>query len=86
MIKAVVLLVIVVLLLVFTMQNMEHAVVYVVTGQPIRIPLILLIAISFVLGYAFALLTFVLGIARRKKGKEKMLDSRKNVVPSRVMK
>ncbi|MBT7307646.1 MAG: LapA family protein [Gammaproteobacteria bacterium] len=65
MFKSVVVLIFILLLLIFSSQNMEHASIHVVTGRPLQIPLILIIAGAFVAGYATALFTFIMKQSKR---------------------
>ena len=67
MFKAVISLIIVILLIIFASQNMEDVSIHVVMGSPVEIPMILIIAVSFILGYATALFTFVMKASRSKQ-------------------
>lgn len=69
MFRAVISLIVIVLLLLFASQNMEHAQVYVLAGTPARVPLILIMAICFVLGYATAILSFIFHSSRKRRSK-----------------
>ena len=74
MFKSVVMLVLIVLLMIFSSQNMEDAQIHAVAGRPFSIPLILIIAGSFIAGYATALFTFIIKQSKRKdKNRDVML-------------
>ncbi|HIJ21595.1 MAG: LapA family protein [Gammaproteobacteria bacterium] len=66
MFKSVLVLIFILLLLIFSSQNMEHAAIHVVTGRPLQVPLILIIAGAFVAGYATALFTFIMKESKRR--------------------
>ncbi|MBT3404186.1 MAG: hypothetical protein HOL04_09390 [Gammaproteobacteria bacterium] len=66
MFKSVVMLIFIVLLLIFSSQNMEHAEIHAVAGRPFSVPLILIIAGAFVAGYATALFTFIMKQSKRR--------------------
>lgn len=66
MFKSVVVLIFILLLLIFSSQNMEHAEIHMVAGNPLEIPLILIIAGAFIAGYATALFTFIIKQSKRK--------------------
>jgi uncharacterized integral membrane protein len=70
--KAVVSLIIVILLVIFASQNMDHAEVNMVMGSPTKVPLILIIAGAFIAGYATALITFVMSATRKKKARQSL--------------
>ena len=59
-------LIFIVLLLIFSSQNMEHAEIHAVAGRPFSAPLILIIAGAFIAGYATALFTFIMKQSKRK--------------------
>ncbi len=67
MFKAIISLIIVILLIIFASQNMGQVSVHVVMGRPVEVPMILIIAVSFILGYATALFTFVIKASSRNK-------------------
>lgn len=49
------------LIVLFASQNLELATVYLIIGPPLTVPLIIVIGISFILGY----LTAILAVIRR---------------------
>ena len=67
MFKTVISLIVIITMLIFVAQNMEETEIHIVAGRPASVPLILIIAISFVSGYALAILSFVLSRRRKKK-------------------
>ena len=70
MLKMILYLVFVTLILVFASQNLGDVTVYLVAGSPIQIPLILVIGLSFFIGFAFAILTVIRRAVRRPKRDE----------------
>ncbi len=66
MFKSVLMLIFIVLLLIFSSQNLEHAEIHAVAGRPFKLPLILIIAGSFIAGYATALISFIMKQSKRK--------------------
>jgi uncharacterized integral membrane protein len=64
--KSVVVLIFILMLLIFSSQNMEEAKIHMVAGNPLHIPLILIIAGAFIAGYATALFVFIMKQTRRK--------------------
>lgn len=71
MFKAMLSLIVIILLVIFSSQNMEHTPVNMVLGGPVSVPLILVIAGAFIAGYATALFTFVISASKKKKTKAK---------------
>jgi uncharacterized integral membrane protein len=55
MLKPIVYFLMAVLFVIFSTQNMESVRLYILGGRPLDLPLILIIGISFLSGYAFAL-------------------------------
>ncbi len=80
MFKAVISLIVIITMLIFASQNMEEAEIHVVAGRPAQVPLILIVAISFVSGYAVAILSFIFSNSRKRK-KDRQPSS--NLPPSR---
>lgn len=54
------------MLLIFSSQNMDEAEIHMVAGNPLQIPLILIIAGAFIAGYATALFVFIMKQTKRK--------------------
>lgn len=75
MFRAVISLIIVILLLIFASQNMDTVNVTVVTGKPVTIPLIMIIAISFVTGYAVATLSFIVMTTKKRRLRNQQMNS-----------
>ena len=73
MFKSVVVLIFILLLVIFSSQNMEHAEIHVVAGRPLQLPLILIIAGAFIAGYATALFTFIIKQSKRKDKNREMV-------------
>ena len=65
--KIILLFFVVIFFMMFASRNFEHVVIHFVFGTPMPIPLILVIGGSFVVGYATALFSFVLYLAKKKK-------------------
>ncbi|MBF0470156.1 MAG: DUF1049 domain-containing protein [Gammaproteobacteria bacterium] len=82
MLKAVFSLIVIILFLIFASQNMERAAVHFVTGRPMHLPLILIIGIAFVLGYASAILSFIIS-ASKKRGRQQRHGSMESYHPRR---
>ncbi|MBF0255887.1 MAG: LapA family protein [Gammaproteobacteria bacterium] len=72
MFRAVVSLFVIVTMLIFASQNMEEAEIHVVAGRPQHVPLILIIAVSFVSGYAMAILSFIFSNSRKRKKRDNL--------------
>ncbi len=66
MFKSIVVLIFILMLLIFSSQNMDEAEIHMVAGNPLQIPLILIIAGAFIAGYATALFTFIMKQSKRK--------------------
>lgn len=65
-------LLIVALIVIFATQNMDTVPVYLIAGRPVEVPLFLVIVMSFIFGYAFALFVVIMRAAKgsfRKKGR-----------------
>ncbi|MEG3620327.1 LapA family protein [Magnetovibrio sp. PR-2] len=60
----------VILMVVFASQNLTNVTVYLLAGSPIQIPLILVIGMSFFIGFAFAILTVIRRAIRKPKREE----------------
>ena len=60
-------LIVVIVLIVFATQNMQPVTVYLVAGPPVAVPLIVVIVLAFIIGYAFALFSLLLGAAKRSR-------------------
>ncbi len=73
MFKSVVVLIFILMLLIFSSQNMEHAEIHMVAGNPLQVPLILIIAGAFIAGYATALFTFIMKQSKRKNKNREMV-------------
>ena len=58
---------VVVFFMMFASRNFDHVVLRFVFGNPLQIPLILVIMGSFVVGYATALFSFMLYLSNKKK-------------------
>ena len=52
-------------IIIFASQNLEVVRVYLIAGRPIEVPLIVVIGISFFIGYVFAILTVIRKAVRR---------------------
>ena len=76
--KSIISLIIILLLIIFSTQNMSHTSVHVIMGGPIQLPLILIIAVAFIAGYATALLAFVVTASRKKKKEKSELPGQYN--------
>jgi uncharacterized integral membrane protein len=70
--RAVISLIVIITMLIFASQNMEEAEIHVVAGRPAQLPLILIIAISFVSGYAMAILSFIFSNSRKRKKRDNL--------------
>jgi uncharacterized integral membrane protein len=60
-------LIVVIVLIVFATQNMQPVTIYLVAGPPVAVPLIVVIVLAFIFGYAFALFALLLGAAKRSR-------------------
>ncbi|MBF0219221.1 MAG: hypothetical protein HQL49_06805 [Gammaproteobacteria bacterium] len=65
--RAIFTLVVIILLVIFTSQNMDDVEIYLVTGEPMHHPKILIIGIAFALGYATATISFIISSSKRKR-------------------
>jgi uncharacterized integral membrane protein len=65
-------LLVIVTMLIFASQNLEETEIHVVAGRPQHVPLILIIAISFVSGYAMAILSFIFSNSRKRKKRDNL--------------
>ena len=63
-----------VLILVFASQNMSMVPVRFIVGPTIVMPLVFVMALWFVLGYAFSVFASILRIFKRKQTKKKELS------------
>ncbi|QEP43978.1 hypothetical protein D5085_13130 [Ectothiorhodospiraceae bacterium BW-2] len=68
--RAFISLIVIIVLLIFASQNMEEAEIHVVTGKPMAIPMILIIAVSFICGYAVAMFSCIIITARKRKSRD----------------
>jgi uncharacterized integral membrane protein len=68
-IRAVIYLLIVVLMLLFASQNLAPVELHIFIGAPLGVPLVLLLAIAFVAGYALALLSFIITAQRKLRAR-----------------
>jgi len=65
--KVIIIFFIMVFFMMFASRNFDDVVVRFLFGSPMQIPLITVIVSSFIVGYAMALFSFVLYLAKRKK-------------------
>lgn len=60
-----------ILILVFATQNMSPVTIFLVAGPPLNVPVVVIVGVSFFLGYAVALFGVVM---RATKGSKKKLS------------
>jgi len=62
-----------ILIVIFATQNMEPVPIYLVIGAPLSLPLIVIVGLSFFIGYAFALLNVILRATRGSSAKKRRI-------------
>ncbi len=59
-----------VLIVIFATQNMESVLIYLVFSPPLELPLIVVVGVSFFIGYAFCLFNVILRATRGRSVKK----------------
>ena len=65
--KVILIFFVVIFFMMFASRNFDHVVLRFVFGNPLQVPLIVVITGSFIIGYATALFSFVVYLAKKKK-------------------
>ena len=62
-----------ILIVIFATQNIEPVPIYLIVGAPLTLPLIVIVGLSFFIGYAFALFSVILRATKGSSAKKRRM-------------